>query len=332
MVKEALFTSSSEDSAIWTEKYRPKNFEDIDGNEHVVSRVKAFVTARNMPHLLFAGPAGSGKTTLALIIAKKFFGLGWRENFLELNASDSRGIDVIRQEVKSFARTRAIGNVPFKIILLDECDALTREAQQALRRTMEQFTTTCRFILSCNSSSKIIDPIQSRCAVFRFRMREKKDVEKAINDIAKKENFKVDSKAIDAIFEISKGDIRKVTNILQSSASMTKNITEKVIHEVTSEVQPENTKQILDLAVAGKFLDARSILLDTMLKQGLSGLDMIKAIQQEVWNLGIPEESKIQLIERCAEIEFRLVEGSDEFVQLEALLASFTGKGQKKLL
>lgn len=330
MVKETLF--NSEDSAIWTEKYRPRNFEDIDGNEHVVSRVKAFVQARNMPHLLFAGPAGSGKTTLALIVAKKFFGMSWRENFLELNASDARGIDVIRQEVKSFARTKAIGDVPFKIILLDECDALTKEAQQALRRTMEQFTTTCRFILSCNSSSKIIDPIQSRCAVFRFRMREKKDVEKAISTIAKKENFKIDSKAIDAIYEISRGDIRKVTNLLQSSASITKSITEKIIYEVTSEVQPENTKQILELAICGKFLDSRNLLLDSMLKQGASGLDMIKAIQQEIWKLSIPEESKISLIERCAEIEFRLVEGSDEFVQLEALLASFIGKSQKKLI
>jgi replication factor C small subunit len=334
--KDALFLrmnkeTQTNESAIWTEKYRPKDFEDIDGNEHVVSRVKAFVQAKNMPHLLFAGPAGSGKTTLALIIAKKFFGSGWHENFLELNASDSRGIDVIRQEVKSFARTKALGDVPFKIILLDECDALTKEAQQALRRTMEQFTVTCRFILSCNTSSKIIEPIQSRCAIFRFHMREKKDVEKVIKEIAEKEKFKINDKAIQVIYEISKGDLRKVTNLLQSSSSITKNITEKTIYEVTSEVQPENIHKILELALESKFLDARNLLLDCILKQGLSGLDIIKSIQQEIWNLNISEQDKIKLIERCAEIEFRLVEGSDEFIQLEALLASFLGKSQKKL-
>lgn len=314
------------DSEIWSEKYRPKELEDIYGNEHVISRIRAFLEAKNMPHLLFAGPAGAGKTATALIIARKLFHNSWRENFLELNASDSRGIDVVRQEVKSFARTKAIGDVPFKIILLDECDALTKEAQQALRRTMEQFTTTCRFILSCNNSSKIIDPIQSRCAIFKFRPREKEDVEKFINLVSKEEKFKINQKAIDSIYEISKGDLRRIINILQASATLTKNIDEQTIFEVVSEVKPEFLKKILELALEGKFLDARNMLLDIMLKQGLNGLDIVKSVQSEIWNLKISEESKIKLIERCAEIEFRIVEGSDDYLQLEALLASFIGK------
>ena len=146
-------------SEIWTEKYRPSNFEEIVGQEEIIKRIKNLVSAMNIPHLLFAGPAGTGKSSLAIIIAKELFGDKYKENFLELNASDSRGIDFIRQEVKNFARTKSIGKVPFKVIFLDEADALTREAQQALRRTMENFTTTCRFVLSCNYSSKIIDPI-----------------------------------------------------------------------------------------------------------------------------------------------------------------------------
>ena len=146
------------ENTIWTEKYRPKNFSDVKGQKEIVKRVKSFVEQKNMPHLLFAGPAGVGKTSLALVIAKQLFSDSWRQNFLELNASDERGIDVIRVKVKDFARTKAIGDVPFKIIYLDECDALTKEAQQALRRTMENYTSTCRFILGCNYSSKIIDP------------------------------------------------------------------------------------------------------------------------------------------------------------------------------
>lgn len=161
-------------SEVWTEKYRPKKFEDVVGQEEIIKRVKSLVNSLNIPHLLFAGPAGTGKSTLALIVVKQLFGEAWRENYLELNASDERGIDVVRQKVKDFARTKAIGDVPFKVIFLDEADALTREAQQALRRTMENSTATCRFILSCNYSSKILDPIQSRCVVFRFQLLEKK--------------------------------------------------------------------------------------------------------------------------------------------------------------
>ena len=136
----------AEEHSLWTEKYRPESFSEVKGQKEIVKRVKAFVENRNMPHLLFAGPAGIGKTTLSLVIVRSLYKEQWRENFLELNASDERGIDVIRVKVKEIARTKAIGDVPYKIIYLDECDALTREAQQALRRTMENYTQTCRFI------------------------------------------------------------------------------------------------------------------------------------------------------------------------------------------
>lgn len=318
-------TKSDEfDSTIWTERYRPKEFSDVVGHEDIVRRLESFVESRNMPHLMFTGPAGSGKTTLALVIAKKFFKDKWHDNFLELNASDERGIDVIRQKVKSFARTKALEEFPFKIILLDESDALTKEAQHALRRIMEMYTTTCRFILSCNVSSKIISPIQSRCAVFRFKLPEKKDVEKIVDRITKKENIKINNEALEVIYKKSNGDLRQVVNLLQASSTISKNITDKILYEVISEVQPKEIKAILEIAVRGNFLEAREKLLDTMLKQGLSGLDIIKTVSQEIWNLNIKQDDKIKLIERCGEIEFRLVEGSDEFIQLQALLASFS--------
>lgn len=309
---------------MWTEKYRPHSFDDIKGQEEIVKRVKAFVKQKNMPHLLFTGPAGVGKTTLSLVIARELFKDSWRENFLELNASDERGIDVIRVKVKDFARTKALGDVPFKVIYLDECDALTREAQQALRRTMENYTNTCRFILSCNYSSKIIDPIQSRCALFRFKPLKKDEVIEIIKKIAHTEKIKIDHKAEEALFQIAEGDCRRTENILQACAAITDHVTEDVVYSMASVARPKEVKEVLEYTVKGKFLEARKHLLDTMLNYGLSGTDLIKQIQGQIWELkDLDPKKRLEMIKECGEIEFRLVEGSDEFIQLEALLSKF---------
>jgi replication factor C small subunit len=315
--------------AIWTEKYRPKEFSEVLGQDAVVSRVEAFVKSKNMPHLLFAGPAGVGKTSLALVTAKQLFGGSWHNNFLELNASDERGIDVIRNKVKDFARTRAIGDVPFKIIYLDECDALTREAQQALRRTMENYTQTCRFILAANYSSKIIDPIQSRCAIFRFKPLPKEDVFKLIKKIAKNESINIDAKADEALFNISEGDCRRVENILQSAAAISKKVDEDIIYSLASVARPKEVKEVLNLALKNRFIEAREKLLDVMLNYGLSGLDIIKQVQREIYNLDLNGRKKMSLVEKCGEAEFRMTEGSDEFIQLEAFLAHVALVGSK---
>lgn len=314
----------SKESFIWTEKYRPQTFSEVIGQDDIVSRVRTLVEKNNLPHLLFAGPAGVGKTTLALVICKELFKEDWRSHILELNASDERGIDVIRNKVKDFARTRSIGEVPFKIIYLDECDALTKEAQQALRRTMENYAQNCRFILSCNYSSKIIDPIQSRCAMFRFKPLEKKEIKRIVEEIAEKEKIKLEPSAVDAIYQVSDGDCRKAENILQSAAATTSKVDEESIYHMASYAQPKEIKELLELALANEFLKARKMLLDVMLKYGLSATDIIKQIQKAVWDLDVDGRAKVMLIDKCGEIEFRLVEGSDEFVQLEALLAHFT--------
>lgn len=319
-------------SDVWTEKYRPKKFEEIIGQEEILKRVKSLTNSMNIPHLLFAGPAGTGKSTLSLIIARELFGTSWRENFLELNASDERGIDVVRQKVKDFARTKAIGDVPFKVIFLDEADALTREAQQALRRTMENFTSTCRFVLSCNYSSKILDPIQSRCVVFRFRLLEKKDIKTIVNRIAQNEGLTVSSEAFDAFYDASGGDCRRVINLLQATASISTNITPQLVNTIISQAKPSDIKVVLNSALAGDFTSAREKMLDIMLKESVSGQDIIKGIQKEIWNLQIENELKVRLTEKTGEVEFRLVEGSDEFIQLECLLASFVLAGQGKVL
>jgi len=229
--------------AIWTEKYRPQDFSEMKGQKEIVARVKAFVEQKNMPHQMYAGPAGVGKSTLAIVVAKKLFGGGWKQNFLELNASDERGIDIVRVKVKDFARTKAIGDVPFKIIFLDECDALTREAQQALRRTMENYTNTCRFILSCNYSSKIIDPIQSRCAVFRFKPIEREDLHLIVDRIAKEEGLKVSEKAKDALIDVSEGDCRRLENVMQSCTAISKDITDDLVYSLASVAEPKEVKE-----------------------------------------------------------------------------------------
>jgi len=317
------------ESTIWTEKYRPRDFSEIKGQQEIVKRVKAFVDLKNMPHILFAGPAGVGKSTIALVIAKKLFEDSWHQNFLELNASDERGIDVVRTKVKDFARTKAIGEVPFKIIFLDECDALTREAQQSLRRTMENYTQTCRFILSCNYSSKIIDPIQSRCAMFRFKPLGKNEIYSLIENIEKEEKIKIDDKAKEALFIISEGDARRLENLLQSSAAISDKITEDIIYSMASVAKPKEIGEVLKLALQNKFIDARNKLMDVMLNYGLSGIDIIKQIQKEIISLDIDSEKMMILMEKCGEIEFRMSEGSDEFIQLETLLSQFVLYGSK---
>lgn len=313
---------------IWTERYRPGTFEEVVGQQEIVKRVRSLVQALNIPHLLFAGPAGTGKSTLALIIVKQLFGETWRQNYIELNASDERGIEVVRQKVKDFARTKALGNVPFKVIFLDEADALTREAQQALRRTMENYTNTCRFILSCNYSSKIIDPIQSRCVVFRFKLLEKKDIAAVVKRIADQEKLKLADNVFEALYESTEGDCRRAINLLQATASISPDINAEMINIISSSSKPTNVRVVLEYALAGDFTNAREKLLDVMLKDSISGTDVVKAIQKEVWNLNIEPELKVRLTEKTGEIEFRMVEGSDEFVQLQSLLASFVLAGK----
>lgn len=309
---------------IWIEKHRPSTFDDIKGQEKIIERIKAMTKGKNIPHLLFAGPSGVGKSTLALAIAQELFGEMWKENLLETNASDARGIDHVRNEIKEFSKTMSMNVDLPKIIFLDECDALTKEAQQALRRIMEIYASNVRFILSCNYSSKIIDPIMSRCSIFRFKPLEKEAMKVIIEEISKKEKLSINEKTIDAIYNLSEGDVRRAINILQSSAALNKVISEDTIYDLISAINPKEIKEVLEIAVLGDFIKSRDKLLDAMLKHGLSGLDAIKQIQKEILKLDIPNERKVKLIEKCGEVEFRIVEGSDEFLQLEAFLAGVT--------
>jgi len=314
------------DSLIWTEKYRPRSFKEFVGQKEIVKKVKGMVEQKNLNHLLLAGPAGCGKTSLILIAAIELYGPSWKDNIFETNASQDRGINVVREDIKNFAKTKSLGQVPFKLCILDEADALTKEAQHALRRTMEQYSQSCRFILIVNYPSKIIEPIQSRCVIFKFKPIKKDESFEIIKNVEQKEGLKIDEKTKNILYEISEGDARKIVNTLQSCSIISKSITEDLIFDTIPSAKPKEIKEVLEIAVKGNFLEARNKMLDVMLNHSLSGLDIIKQIQKEIWNLSISDDKKIKLIEKCGEMEFRMVEGADEFIQLEALLVNFIGK------
>ncbi|MDO8647566.1 MAG: replication factor C small subunit [Candidatus Diapherotrites archaeon] len=314
----------------WVEKYRPERLADVVGQKEIAKRLESYVKNRNLPNLLFSGPAGVGKTTSSIAMAKELFGGSFQQNFLELNASDTRGIEVVRGEIKDFARTLAFDS-GFKIIFLDESDALTQDAQQALRRTMEKYTRTVRFVLSCNYSSKIIEPIQSRCVVFRFKPLSSKEVEERLKMICANEGLKIEEKALKAIYYVSQGDLRKSINILQASSSFSKSITEENVYSVSSRARPEEIKEMIKFALNADFLKAREKLDFLLFEYGMSGEDVILQLYREVMDLPedeLPSKTKIELVDIIGEYNFRLVEGASERIQLEALLAQF-GKFKK---
>ncbi|MBI5036649.1 replication factor C small subunit, partial [Candidatus Micrarchaeota archaeon] len=293
-------------------------------------RLKGYVKQRNLPHLMFAGPAGIGKTTASLALAHELFGDDIRSSFLELNSSDERGIDIIRGKVKDFSRTLALADVPFKIIFLDESDALTPDAQQALRRTMEQYSKNVRFILSANYSSRIIEPIQSRCAVFRFSPLKDEELGELVGKVAKAEGLVLDEKAKDAVVLVSEGDARKVLNVLQGVSVMGSKVTEEQVLKVSAQARPKEIAEMVALALNGKFTEARKQLDDLMLAYGLSGEDVMRQMYREVVSLSISDETKVFLVDRLGEYSFRLSEGADERIQLEAMLAQIMLAGKRK--
>lgn len=313
---------------IWTEKYRPDTLDDVVGQDKITERLQAFVEEESIPHMLFAGPAGTGKTTSAIALAKDLYGDEWNQNFMETNASDERGINVVREKIKDFARTKPV-NADYKIIFLDEADSLTSDAQQALRRTMEQFSENCRFILSCNYSSKIIDPIQSRCAVFRFNRLDEEDVKQYIQTLGEKEDFTISEDAVNAVMRVSSGDMRRVTNILQTAAIQEDQIEEEDVYGVAASLRPDEIREVLDLAFEGDFMDAREELTDLMVDRGLDGTDIIDSIHREILDLDLDDQQKLEVVEQLGEYEFRISEGGSSDIQIEAMLAKLAEIGQK---
>lgn len=314
---------------MWAEKYRPKKLDEIVNQRDIVERLKSFVKSKNVPHCIFAGPPGTGKTTAALCLSRGLYGDAYREHIMELNASDERGIDVVRETVKTFARARSIGEIPFKVMILDEADNMTSDAQQALRRTMERYTETCRFVMCANYSGKIIEPIQSRCAPFRFAYLPREENDRYLCGIAQKEKVKVSEEGLDAIFEVCGGDLRRAINTLQAAASLGKPVDEKVVYSITGRASPADVQKMMKTAMGGNFIEARKQLREMIQKYGVAGSDITRQIHSEIFRSDVPEPWKIRLADIVGEVDFRLVEGADEEVQLSSLLARLVEAGSE---
>jgi len=316
---------------MWAEKYRPQTLDEMVNQTEIVSRLMNFVKDRNLPPLLFVGPAGVGKTTSILALARDLYGSGYRNYILELNASDERGINVIREKVKNFARTAAISSdVPFKILIMDEADSLTSAAQHALRRTMEIYTRTCRFCLIGNYSENIIEPIQSRCSIFRFGPLSEGDMKNWVTTIANKEGVNLFEEGVEAIYEAAQGDLRKATNLLQAAAATQQGEVDDVtIYTVLGKVSPGKVREMINMGLKGQFLDAREMLRTLLIDEGLAAEDIIRIVYSEVLRLGIPEQWKVKLSDTIGEIDYRLTQGARPEIQLSALIAKLALVGEE---
>jgi replication factor C small subunit len=318
-----------ETHTIWIEKYRPAKLADIVGQDEIVERLSSYVKSGNLPHLLFTGSAGIGKTTAAVTLAREFFKDSWQMNFRELNASDERGIDVVRNQIKQFARTTPLGDATFKILFLDEADALTTDAQAALRRTMESYAQTCRFILSCNYSSKIIDPIQSRCAIYRFKPLGADAIKEEIRRIAARENLSITGSAMEAIVYIAQGDMRKAINAVQGAAILNTAIDEKMVYAITSTARPDEIDELLTLSLDGDFDAAESVLAHLIHGRGIAPNELINQCYRALVKRDMDRKLKVELIDHIGETDFRLSEGANSDIQMEALIARFVLSAQK---
>lgn len=305
---------------MWVEKYRPQKISELVNQKEVVGSITALLkNISELPHLLFSGPAGVGKTTLALCLARQILGESWKEYTLELNASDERGINMVRERVKKFSKFGGLdANIPFKIIILDEADEMTSDAQTALRRIIEDTSKHCRFIMIANNISKIIEPIQSRCAVFKFTRISEKEIILHLKEIAKKEKIKIDEAGLQKIFDYTEGDLRHAINLLQATASLG-SITEENVKLAAGLTKTNDVDVVLKLALGGKLTEARNKMIELIKVYGMSESDFLKYLNEAIYKT--KTVNLVGISETIAKYDYRILSGANPEIQLSALLA-----------
>ncbi|CAN3362404.1 replication factor C subunit 4 [Diutina catenulata] len=305
----------------WVEKYRPLVLSDVVGNTETVERLKVIARDGNMPHMIISGLPGIGKTTSVHCLARELLGDHYKEATLELNASDDRGIDVVRSKIKHFAQTKiSLPPGRHKIVILDEADSMTPGAQQALRRTMELYSSTTRFAFACNQSSKIIEPLQSRCAILRYNKLADEEVLARVLQVAAAENVQYTSEGLQAIVFTAEGDMRQALNNLQSTVAGFGLVNDTNVFKIVDQPHPLVVQKLLG-ACAQKDINSALSMLDSLWKKGYSAVDIVTTTFRVAKSAPVPEPTRLAMLREIGFTHMRVLEGVSSYLQLAALYA-----------
>ena len=294
------------------EKYRPNKIKDIKDQEYILNAIKKTIINKDIPHLLFYGQPGVGKTTTAITLIKYLFSKNnYKDRILELNASDERGIQIVREKIKNFAKF-SINNdktsANFKVIILDEADALTIESQLALRYIIEQYANITRFIIICNYINKIIEPLISRCAIFRFKPIQKKHIINTLNEISVKENINITKKNIDHIYKITNGDLRSGINLLEKFKFNTNiDICNKSINKI-----------VIDYINFSRNFNKQHIInyINEILNNGYNAHEIIINIIYNINQIDFDDDIKYKILIELSDLDCNLNNGSNDYIIL----------------
>ncbi|GAA5916011.1 hypothetical protein JCM8208_007485 [Rhodotorula glutinis] len=314
------------DALPWVEKYRPATLDDVVAHKDIIATIDQFITKNRVPHLLFYGPPGTGKTSTILAVARKIYGDQsiMRNNCLELNASDDRGIDVVREQIKNFASTRMQGSagLGFKLIILDEADMMTTAAQSALRRVIEQYTKNVRFCIICNYVNKIIPAIQSRCTRFRFAPLPREEVEKRLNHVVEQEKVMLSEDGRKALLKLSRGDMRRALNVLQACHAAYDLTDETAVYRCTGNPEPRDIDEIMNSMMNDSFEVAYQRISSLKTEKGLALQDIIQGVYDFATTVDFSAPTRVYFLDQIAQVEHRLSTGGSEKLQLTALLGA----------